>query len=162
MYEDGWMASQTWWTWVWGNSGSWWWTGRPGVLRFMGSQRVGHDWATEPNWTECCNNRPGVAGVGTYLWKLPTNSAWHHASVYDAPQDKLDASCWRGDSTYVANASLCPKAGSSVHGDSPMENTGVGCCSLPQRIFVIQGLNLGLLHCRRILYHWATRKAQEC
>ena len=37
-------------TWVWVNSGSWWWTGRPGVLRFMGSQRVGHDWATELNW----------------------------------------------------------------------------------------------------------------
>ena len=34
------------------NSGSWWWTGRPGVLRFMGSQRVGHDWAAELNWTE--------------------------------------------------------------------------------------------------------------
>ena len=34
-------------TWVWVNSGSWWWTGRPGVLQFMGSQRVGHDWATE-------------------------------------------------------------------------------------------------------------------
>ena len=44
---DGWMASLTWWTWVWVNSGSWWWTGRPGVLQFMGSQRVGHDWATE-------------------------------------------------------------------------------------------------------------------
>ena len=49
---DGWMASLTWWTWVWVNSGSWWWTGRPGVLWFMGSQRVGHDWATELNWTE--------------------------------------------------------------------------------------------------------------
>ena len=36
--------------WVWVNSGRWWWTGRPGVLRFMGSQRVGHDWATELNW----------------------------------------------------------------------------------------------------------------
>ena len=46
----GWMASPTWWTWVWVNSGSWWWTGRPGVLWFMGSQRVGHDWATELNW----------------------------------------------------------------------------------------------------------------
>ena len=50
---DGWMASLTRWTQVWVNSGSWWWTGRPGVLRFMGSQRVGHDWATELNWTEC-------------------------------------------------------------------------------------------------------------
>ena len=39
------------WMWVWVNSGSWWWTGRPGVLRFMGSRRVGHDWATELNWT---------------------------------------------------------------------------------------------------------------
>ena len=49
---DGWMASLTQWTWVWVNSGSWWWTGRPGVLRFMGSQRVGHDWATELNWNK--------------------------------------------------------------------------------------------------------------
>ena len=48
----GWMASLTRWMWVWVNSGSWWWTGRPGMLRFMGSQRVGHDWATELNWTE--------------------------------------------------------------------------------------------------------------
>ena len=47
----GWMASLTRWTWVWVNSGSWWWTGRPGVLWFMGLQRVGHDWATELNWT---------------------------------------------------------------------------------------------------------------
>ena len=46
------MVSRTRWTWVWVNSGRWWWTGRPGVLRFMGSQRVGHDWATELNWTE--------------------------------------------------------------------------------------------------------------
>ena len=46
---DGWMASLTRWTWVWINSRSWWWTGRPGVLQFMGSQRVGHDWATELN-----------------------------------------------------------------------------------------------------------------
>ena len=49
---DGWMVSLTQWTWVWVDSGSWWWTGRPGVLQFMGSQRVRHDWATELNWTE--------------------------------------------------------------------------------------------------------------
>ena len=49
---DGWMASLTQWAWVWVNSGRWWWTGRPGVLRFMGSQRAGHDWVTELNWTE--------------------------------------------------------------------------------------------------------------
>ena len=47
---DGWMASLTQWRWVWVNSGSWWWTGRPGVLQSMRSQRVGHDWAL--NWTD--------------------------------------------------------------------------------------------------------------
>ena len=56
---DGWMASPTQWTWVWVNSGNWWGTGRPGVLQFMGLQRVGHDWATELNWTEIM-----------YVWKL--------------------------------------------------------------------------------------------
>ena len=50
--RDGWMASLTQWTWVWVNSGSWWWTGRPGVLQSMGSQRVKHNWVTELNWTE--------------------------------------------------------------------------------------------------------------
>ena len=47
---DGWMASAIRWTCVWVNSGSWWWTGRPGVLQSMGSQRVEHDWETELNW----------------------------------------------------------------------------------------------------------------
>ena len=56
---DGLMASLTQWTWVWVNSTSWWWTGRPGVLWFMGSQRVGHDWVTELNWTE-----------ETHVWRL--------------------------------------------------------------------------------------------
>ena len=44
-------ASPTRWTWVWVDPGSWWWTGRPGVLWFMGLQRVRHDWATKLNWT---------------------------------------------------------------------------------------------------------------
>ena len=46
---DGWMAPPMWWTWVWVSSGSWWWSGRPGVLQSMGLQRVRHDWATELN-----------------------------------------------------------------------------------------------------------------
>ena len=49
---DGWMASLTWWTWVWVNPGSWWWTGRPGILPFMRSQRVGHNWVTKQIWSE--------------------------------------------------------------------------------------------------------------
>ena len=47
---DGWMASRTQWTWVWVGSVSWWWTGRPGMLQFMGLQRFVHDWVTELNW----------------------------------------------------------------------------------------------------------------
>ena len=49
---DGWMASPTQWTWVWASSGSWWRTGKPGVLQSMGLQRVRHDWATELNWID--------------------------------------------------------------------------------------------------------------
>ena len=48
---DGWMASPTWWTWVWANSESWWWTGKAGMLQSMGSKRVGHNWVTELDWT---------------------------------------------------------------------------------------------------------------
>ena len=57
--RDGWMASPTQWTWVWASSGSWWWTGRPGMLQSMWSQRVGQDWATELNWlrSEKYNNQ---------------------------------------------------------------------------------------------------------
>ena len=51
---DGWMTSPTQWTWICVDSVSWWWIGRRGVLRFMGSQRVGHDWAAELNWTGKC------------------------------------------------------------------------------------------------------------
>ena len=47
---DGWMASLTQRTWTWASSGSWWWTGKPGVLQSMGSQRVGQDYGTELNW----------------------------------------------------------------------------------------------------------------
>ena len=74
---DGWMASLTWWTWVWVNSGSWWWTKRPGMLWFTGSQRVGHDWATELNWTEV-QVEPGVV-IATQNFKRhlqPISSIW--------------------------------------------------------------------------------------
>ena len=55
---DGWMASPTWCTWVWVNSGSWWWTGRPGVLQSMGSQRVRHDLATEDHEVIMVDSNP--------------------------------------------------------------------------------------------------------
>ena len=47
---NGWMASLAQWTWVWVTSGGWWWIGKPGMLWYMGFQRVRHDWATELNW----------------------------------------------------------------------------------------------------------------
>ena len=65
---DCWMASPTQWTWVWVDSGSWWWTGMPGMLRFMGSQIVIHDWATELNWTE--QQSPGSGDSSLPLCKL--------------------------------------------------------------------------------------------
>ena len=54
---DGWMASLTQWTWVWVDFVGWWWTGRPGVLWFMGLQRVRRDWVTELNWKELYSNK---------------------------------------------------------------------------------------------------------
>ena len=55
--SDGWMVSLTQWTWVWVSSRSWWWTGKPGVLQSVGSQRVGHDWGTELNCIELCSEK---------------------------------------------------------------------------------------------------------
>ena len=59
------MASPTQWTWVWVNSGSGWWTGRPGLLQFMGSQRVGHDSETELNWTDVPRMIPAPVKTST-------------------------------------------------------------------------------------------------
>ena len=78
---DGWMASPTRWTWVWVGSRSWWWTGKPGVLQSMGSQRVGHDWGIELNWTDLripssCRCRVCCSVAKSCL------TLWPHASEY--------------------------------------------------------------------------------
>ena len=70
---DGSMASPTQWTWVWVNSRSWWWTGKPGVLQCMGLKGVRHDWATELNWTEMWLGRllsNIVMNEHTYTWTI--------------------------------------------------------------------------------------------
>ena len=66
---DVWMASLTQRTWVGVDSGSWWWTGRPGVLWFLGLQRVRHDWATERNWTNYLNSlkKKQITWAAVYL-----------------------------------------------------------------------------------------------
>ena len=66
---DGWMASLTQWTWVWVNSGSWWWKGGPGVLQFMQFQRVGHDWTTELNWML-------TASIVYNIYDISLNKLW--------------------------------------------------------------------------------------
>ena len=67
---DGWMASPTRWMWVWASSGSWWWTGKPGVLQSMRSQRVGHDWVTELNWTGPVHHNAEALNILSLTWKI--------------------------------------------------------------------------------------------
>ena len=69
---DGWMASLTQWTWVWVSSGSWWWTGKPGVLQSIGLQRLSYNWVTELNW------RPNKGGEPCSQWPciLITSVVW--------------------------------------------------------------------------------------
>ena len=84
---DGWMVSQTRWTWVWVNSGRWWWTGRPGVLRFVGSQRVGHDWATELNWCWSWNSNTLASLWEEWtIWKRPR--CWERLEVGGEGDDR--------------------------------------------------------------------------
>ena len=85
---DGWLASLTQWAWVWASSRSWWWTGRPGVLRFMGSQRVRYDWATELNWTELNH------GIYSICNSLSTFLMW------------VNSGCWQWTGRHVVLQSL--------------------------------------------------------
>ena len=144
---DGWMASLIQWTWVWVNSGSWWWTGRPGVLPSMKSQRVGHDWVTELNWSHfSC----------FYLFAaLPTVTCQASLSIRFSKQEH-----WSGlpfpfpgdlPDPGIELASLLSPAlvggffTSSVTWAAPPPHpkeihTGMGSQSLPQGIFPTQGL----------------------
>ena len=85
---DGWMASPTWWTWVWVGSRSWWWTGRSGVLQSMGSQKVRHDWMTELNWMQFQPWRwkplPGYEQTQvTAHTLLGASAAWSFLGIHD-------------------------------------------------------------------------------
>ena len=85
---DGWMASLTRWTWVWVNSRSWWWTERPGVLRFMGLQRVGHDWsnlaaaaaaaAAHWHWASGAHSDSLFINALNSSFFFPDNISWDH------------------------------------------------------------------------------------
>ena len=112
---DVWMASPTRWTWVSVNSGSWWQTGRSGVLRFMGSQRVGHDWATELNWTESLSH--------VWLSYDPMDSSPPGFSVHEISQarilEQIAISFSRGSSQPRDRTHICCTAGSFITLESP-------------------------------------------
>ena len=97
------------WTWAWVNSGSWCWTGRLGVLRFMGSQRVRHDWATELNWTELNNH---------ILWEVNVIehsdfSAYKSSYTCHAHSFIVSGCCqrWQHCSAVMAELSSCYRDG---------------------------------------------------
>ena len=98
---DGWMASPTWWTWVWVNSRSWWWTGRPGMLQFMGSQRVGHDWVTQLNWGCTLNRGLGESNIWAKPWrqqggKTSRELGEEHSRQREQPNAKASRQGWTG------------------------------------------------------------------
>ena len=105
---DGWMASLTRWTWVWVNSGSWWWTG--------GSQRVGHDWATELNWTDVnFTSVSSVAQLCPTLWD-PINRSMPGFPVLSSTPGVYPNSCplsrWYHPTIWssVVPLSSCPQS----------------------------------------------------
>ena len=167
---DVWMASQTQWTWLWANPGNWWWTDKPGVLQSMGWQRV--RWLN--NWTELNGNYPllylyKTSSLHIWYWKFWTcfsirfyllfSGQWQ-ISTYNYLQH-THQNAW--SVTSVVFNSLCPYVlclpGFSAHGILQTRITRVDCHALLQGIFPTQGSNLSLLHCRRLLSHWAIREA---
>ena len=88
---DYWMASPTQWTWVWVDSWSWWWTGKPGVLQSMGSQRVGHDWATELNYYS--------SGLVVFIWN--TSLKFYSISKEEWIHGRNQREDWLGGSSKI-------------------------------------------------------------
>ena len=91
------MASLPQWTWVWVNSGSWWWTGRPGVLQYMESQRVGHDWATELNWTDgtgCRGLSPSIVFLYFFALITQVGEGKGNPLQYFCLENPVDGGAW--------------------------------------------------------------------
>ena len=91
--------------WVWANSGSWWWTGRPGVLWFMGSQRVRHDWVTELNWTELMtHNRFPNLGNWQRGWDPPREFDFEGSEIWLQNLHKTgETDSWRAQTKSCAH-----------------------------------------------------------
>ena len=118
---DGWMSSPTRWTWVSVSSGSWWWTGKPGMLQSMGLQRISHNWATELDWTDCMYTAllSGQEFIPSYceywwlitlnwfpFWAFPSTKGRHLPVSWPLPEDRSRLMTgWYGVLSF-----LCPKA----------------------------------------------------
>ena len=121
---DGWITSLTQWTWIWVNSRSWWWTGRPGMLQSMGSQKVRHNWATELNWwlrskESACNagDTDLTAGSG----RCPCRRKWQFTPVFlpgkfHGQKRLADCSPW-----------CCERVGHNLATKPPQQMVWVGC-----------------------------------
>ena len=94
---DGWTVTLTQWTWVWASSGSWWWTGKPGVLQSMGSQRVKHDWETELNWNyskALKESNSDFMIMYLIMMNLSSDILWHpHHHHLGSVSPSLESSC---------------------------------------------------------------------
>ena len=109
---DGWMASLTRWTWVWVNSGRWWWTGRPGVLRFMGSQRVRYNWATELNEFPAWQNSQTLHPLGEGGWYIVSFLLLPMSlKTYGRDKRFLEPQAWHFISTISWNLPQWPSEG---------------------------------------------------
>ena len=147
---DGWMASLTRWTWIWVNSGSWWWAGRPGMLRFMGLQRVEHDWATELNWTEHWTAGLPVSFNPEILWFFRSNLP----NAF--PPDYLHLSQWwksvaPGFHNFVITSEFSPS----------LCQVAVACVQLHQHGFWVSPVSDGPHSGHPPYYYWVLGKLLE-
>jgi len=149
------MASPTQWTWVWVNSGSWWWTRRPGVLWFMVSQRVGHDWATELiDWNGHMKTRVKPSFTFKFLvWKTMSAIFSEYSNNYNTKKKEkkncIAPMCMLSHFSrlWLCNPANCSPPGSSVRGILQEYWSGLPC---PPPGDPDQGLNLHLL----CFLHW--------
>ena len=106
---DGWMASLTQWIWVLVSSGSWWWTGRPGVLQSMGSQTAGHEWATELNWWQGYILSPCLSNFYAEYIMRSAGLNESHAGIKIATRS-INNLRYADDTTLVAKSEEEPKS----------------------------------------------------
>jgi len=108
------MASPTLWTWVWASFGSWWCTGKPGVLQSMGLQRVRHDWVTEMNWIElnweiwCVSMYDSGFWIENRLWKVKGNlgDQWRGCCSGPVIQLMTQLGWWLGDFKWLVSQDI--------------------------------------------------------